>query len=106
MLSAADKRGGAPFVPSRAASFRQCVDNCNLLELDFVGPRFTWFRGSLGERLDWGLSSTDWKCQFPNAVIRHIPRLRSDHRPILLYFHGLEVPRRRDRPFRFFSSLD
>ncbi|CAN1136444.1 hypothetical protein LINPERHAP2_LOCUS9464 [Linum perenne] len=101
MLSAEDKRGGAPFVPSRAASFRQCVDNCNLLELDFVGPRFTWFRGSLGERLDWGLSSTDWKCQFPNVVIRHIPRLRSDHRPILLCFHGLEVPRRRDRPFRF-----
>ncbi|CAN1168292.1 hypothetical protein LINPERHAP2_LOCUS27744 [Linum perenne] len=101
MLSAADKRGGAPFVPSRAASFRQCVDNCSLLELDYVGPCYTWFHGSLGEHIDWGLASTDWKCKFLDSVIRHLPRLRSDHKPIMICFQGLEIPNRKDMPFRF-----
>ncbi|CAN1146010.1 LINE-1 retrotransposable element ORF2 protein [Linum perenne] len=101
MLSVVDKRGGALFDPYRATSFWQCIDNCGLLDLGFAGLRHTWFRGNLGERLDWGLASPDWKCLYPIPVVRHLPRLRSDHRPILLCFFGLEPPRRVDRPFRF-----
>ncbi|CAN1152796.1 hypothetical protein LINPERHAP2_LOCUS18981 [Linum perenne] len=73
----------------------------DLLDLDFVGPRFTWFRGSLRERLDRGLATMRWRSEFPNSFVTHLPLLRSDHRPIMTCFFGLEIPDRSSRPFRF-----
>ncbi|CAN1142686.1 Transposon TX1 uncharacterized 149 kDa protein [Linum perenne] len=101
ILLADEKDGGAPFVPYRSASFKQCVDTCGLQDSGFIGPRFTWFRGSLRERLDRGLANMTWRCAFPEAVVKHLPQLRSDHRPILACFFGLEIPNRSRRPFRF-----
>ncbi|CAN1131198.1 hypothetical protein LINPERHAP2_LOCUS6266 [Linum perenne] len=55
ILSPEDKAGGSSYDPYRSASFRSCVEDCELLDLGFVGPRFTWYRGSLRQRLDRAL---------------------------------------------------
>ncbi|CAN1183102.1 hypothetical protein LINPERHAP2_LOCUS36348 [Linum perenne] len=55
MLSSQDKRGGAPFCWQSNLSFVDCCRECDLEDLGFVGPPFTWFRGLLKERLDRGV---------------------------------------------------
>ncbi|OMP07401.1 reverse transcriptase [Corchorus olitorius] len=41
------------------------------------------------------------KIMFPEAVVHHLPRIKSDHCPILLDLNGQITPRPALRPFRF-----
>ncbi|CAN1147220.1 hypothetical protein LINPERHAP2_LOCUS15744 [Linum perenne] len=66
-----------------------------------MGPKFTWFRGSTKERLNRGLALESWRLIFSEAFVRHLPRIRSNHRPLLVNFAGLEIPNRVQCPFRF-----
>ncbi|KAL4272884.1 hypothetical protein GQ457_13G009590 [Hibiscus cannabinus] len=55
-----------------------------LVDLGFVGPQFTWRRGSLFQRLDRCLGNMAWCNSFPDSAVHHLLRLGSDHRPIML----------------------
>lgn len=57
VLFAREKQGGAPFNHAASASFAACLNACNLVDRGFKGQLFTWQRGSLRERLDWGCVS-------------------------------------------------
>ena len=72
------------------------------------GPRFTWrggIRNGYGrvyERLDRCFCNVQWRQLYQNANVLVLPRVRSDHHPILVELekvrgraHGVE------RPFRF-----
>ncbi|CAN1122766.1 hypothetical protein LINPERPRIM_LOCUS2890, partial [Linum perenne] len=50
----------------------------------FTGPKFTWFRGRLKERIDRALCNSHWLRAFQDAQTYHLERLKSDHRPILV----------------------
>ncbi|CAN1132955.1 hypothetical protein LINPERHAP2_LOCUS7364, partial [Linum perenne] len=52
---------------------------CNLLDTGFVGPKFTWFRRILKERLDRYFGNSEWFNLFPDSATFHIERLKSDH---------------------------
>ncbi|KAA3486584.1 (+)-neomenthol dehydrogenase-like [Gossypium australe] len=52
----------------------------------FRGGQFTWHRGNLSERLDRVVGNDAWIKAFPNCLITHLPRIKSDHRPLLLKF--------------------
>uniref|UniRef100_A0A803Q978 Reverse transcriptase domain-containing protein n=1 Tax=Cannabis sativa TaxID=3483 RepID=A0A803Q978_CANSA len=71
-----------------AFDFRRMVHRAGLIDLGFLGPNFTWAKGGGGAmkraRLDRGLATTDWRIQFPNAIINHLAAAESDHRPLLL----------------------
>ncbi|XP_030930737.1 uncharacterized protein LOC115956530 [Quercus lobata] len=79
MLSNDGKLGGRPISLYRANLFKECLDSCNMADLGFNGPRFTWTNkhdiGSLiQERLDrlsrpFGFQSS-WLADdsFPNLV--------------------------------------
>ncbi|CAN1182365.1 hypothetical protein LINPERHAP2_LOCUS35925 [Linum perenne] len=84
-----------------ATLFVHYIEDYGFLDLGFICPRYTWFRVSFQECLDRGLASISWKSTFPEATIHHLPRLRSDHRPILVNFFGLTAPCKLKRPFRF-----
>ncbi|KAG6397443.1 hypothetical protein SASPL_143610 [Salvia splendens] len=71
-----------------------------LLDLGFHGPRFTWKRGNLYERLDRGLCSSNWRLDFPEASVTHLIRYQSDHRPLLLSFFQSTLA----RLFRFIRA--
>ncbi|OMO88421.1 Endonuclease/exonuclease/phosphatase [Corchorus capsularis] len=46
-------------------------------------------------------TNSQWKMQFPEAIVRHLPRVRSDHCPLLLDIEGFQPPPTDLRPFRF-----
>lgn len=54
-----------------------------------MGPKFTW-RGPMlqgfsiiFERLDRGLANAEWQLAYTDSSIRVLPRVKSDHHPIL-----------------------
>ncbi|CAI0537490.1 unnamed protein product, partial [Linum tenue] len=80
--SSAEKLGGTNVPPRRLFPLARNINNCGLVY-------FTWCRrdsryGILQKRLDRGVFNTDWRLQFPEASITHLPRVKSDHCPLLL----------------------
>ncbi len=58
-----------------------------VLQTSFVGGNFTWSNNRnppLWSRIDRFLLSPDWEVQFPNVSQRRLPRVLSDHFPLLL----------------------
>ncbi|GMY14460.1 hypothetical protein FCV25MIE_09699 [Fagus crenata] len=72
----------------RISCFHNCLDKCNLLDLGFNGPRFTWTNkrqdGLVMEKLDRVLCNPAWKHSFEEVNVIHLPRIASDHSPILI----------------------
>ncbi|MBA0778213.1 hypothetical protein Gotri_006107, partial [Gossypium trilobum] len=58
----------------------------------------------LFERLDRVLGKEAWVHKFPTCSITHLPKIKSDHRPLLLSLFP-EVTLSRGRPFRFITHL-
>lgn len=42
---------------------------------------------------------------FPNTLVHHLPKIQSDHRPILIKTHGAKHSTNRQRPFKYIASL-
>ncbi|CAN1120796.1 Putative ribonuclease H protein At1g65750, partial [Linum perenne] len=102
MLSSMDKRGGANFSYSQNKSFIDCCNTAGLTDTSFIGPRHTWYRGVISERIDRALTNDEWLLKFPFTRVHHLTRVYSDHRPILLRCD--DIPRKRiDKPFRFLA---
>ncbi|KAL1310123.1 uncharacterized protein [Arachis hypogaea] len=100
-----ERKGGSISQNNSACrDFQNCVSNCGLLDLGYSGWPFTWKRGSLFEGLDRGLSNMEWQMCFPDARIKHLPMLKSDHSPLLLQFSHPAPPNRRRRPFHFLAG--
>lgn len=107
ILEMSEKKGGRPASFVRCHGFRQRIDNCDLMDLIYQGPKFTWYNGRRGiagiwERLDRSLVNLDWKEIFPNAIVMNLPRTDSDHSPILTLYGGSIS--RTERPFRLEST--
>ncbi|GMI67469.1 hypothetical protein HRI_000416200 [Hibiscus trionum] len=98
-----DRRGGQAHRHCVSKDFQRFVFTNALQEIDFKGPRFTWARGDLYERLDRCLANLAWLDSFPNSLVMHLDRIGSDHRPLLLCTEQI-VPVLDDRPFRFLSA--
>ncbi|KAL4343275.1 uncharacterized protein LOC107646037 [Arachis ipaensis] len=85
-----EKKGGAPCDMLQIRRFRDWIDDCNLINLGFKGTRFTW-RGPLWsngcrifKRLDRTLCNAEWSLRFQDAIVGTLPRVRSDHYPLLI----------------------
>ncbi|XP_075654772.1 uncharacterized protein LOC142624936 [Castanea sativa] len=64
--------------------FRDCLIFCGLMDLGFVGQRFTWCNERLGEqrtlvRLDRIVANKEWRRIFPEAMVHHVSITASDH---------------------------
>ncbi|CAL1367787.1 unnamed protein product [Linum trigynum] len=105
MSSPEDKHGGAPFNFARARPFTDCIDDCGLVDLGFSGPKFTWFTKSsrLKERLDRSFCSLEWRQKFPGTMVFHLPKLKSDHRPILTCTTSIPPSHKPVRRFQFLA---
>lgn len=83
------KEGGSPWSPSRIWYLRDFVENNDLLDLGFSGPKFTWARKEDGvtilqERLDRFLVNEAWIDLWPDSTVYHAQRISSNHNPIFL----------------------
>lgn len=55
------------------------------------------------QRLDRAICNKEWLACALNSLVRHLHRLKSDHRPILVSTTSIASPKV-NRPFRFFAS--
>ncbi|KAK9983152.1 hypothetical protein SO802_032677 [Lithocarpus litseifolius] len=100
-----EKKGGNGICRRRVYEYTDCMDFCNLLDLGFSGSIFTWtnkrdISGLIQQRLDRVWANSDWKASFPEAMVRHLARINSDHFPLLLSLTP-NLGRSGGRPFRF-----
>ncbi|KAK2638011.1 hypothetical protein Ddye_025806 [Dipteronia dyeriana] len=89
LLSRQEKRGGSEKSLSGMLQFRAALDFCELDDMGFMGPNFTWNnkrhdKANIQERLDRLLAKHNWKDKFENNRMEHLGFKSSDHRPILL----------------------
>ncbi|XP_074266081.1 uncharacterized protein LOC141588541 [Silene latifolia] len=83
-----DKIGGRGIKLNRVNLFKSSLDSCNLIDIGFSGPKFTWTNrrriNPILERLDRVWVNQAWMDQYPNSHNYHLTRLSSDHCPIML----------------------
>ncbi|MBA0709141.1 hypothetical protein Golax_024201 [Gossypium laxum] len=73
------------------------------LDLRFIRPSFTWKKGNTHEQIDLALANDTWISSFLGSLVYHLPRIKSDDRPILLKTNPeFNIPKR--RPFRFLTG--
>ncbi|KAA3484076.1 reverse transcriptase [Gossypium australe] len=87
--SSFEKRGGRLRSERQMMDFCMALEECNLIDLGFLGHWFTWERGrfkatNIRERLDRGVANPNWIEFFPNYQIEHLTHSFSDHCPLLL----------------------
>ena len=105
VLSEEEKAGGNPICQRRVRAILDCMNECQMLDLGFSGPKFTWTNkkdlgGLIQCRLDRVWANPDWKTSFPEANVTHLARVNSDHCPLLLKLCPNLVSSA-NRPFRF-----
>lgn len=71
------KQGGDYPSDACLSVFRNFVSSCDFLDLDFIGPCFTWKNRRQGdanivERLDRVLSTYQWNSCFPHAMVEYL----------------------------------
>ncbi|KAK8651377.1 hypothetical protein V6N13_140981 [Hibiscus sabdariffa] len=101
-LSESDRQGCAASArPSKA--FQDFVFDHGLRDMGFSGPDFTWSRGLTHVRLDRVLCNSYWDETFPESIVHHLFRMKSDHGPILFVVgNSIQLPR--PKHFRYFSG--
>lgn len=91
-----EKRGGRNVNLSRGPQeFADFITLCNLHEVPFTGNIFTWCNNMAPltrvlSRLDWVLLSSSALLSFPGSIVHHLPRIASDHAPLLLEIDKLQ----------------
>src|SRR5438067_8440368 len=66
------------------SDFVHWISACELLDVGFDGSPFTWERSGVRERLDRILFNEGWGHVFALVRVTHLPRLVSDHSPLLI----------------------
>ena len=84
-------------------AFRNVLDECGLMDLGFVGDKFTWKGKRAGglvlERLDRALASNGWFALNPGTKVRHLNSFSSDHKAMVIHLDGISP--QPFRPFKF-----
>ncbi|KAL9690275.1 hypothetical protein QQ045_010672 [Rhodiola kirilowii] len=69
--------------------FCQAVNSCNLIDLGFLGGKFTYSnkRKGMGEikcLLDRAVATPSWLTRHPNSSVTHLPSYSSDHKCLMI----------------------
>ena len=101
ILYASEKQRGVTRNSGVCGNFRKWFDGHRIFDLKFKGPRLTWSRGLLFKRFDRALCNSDWLIKFTDNSVLHLPKVASDHRPVLVRFEKADSRHRGTRPFPF-----
>ncbi|KAG0486107.1 hypothetical protein HPP92_008202 [Vanilla planifolia] len=90
VLSQEEKKGGKPFTFGLGQQeFHDVMQELSLVDLGFVGNRYTWCNGRKGsariwERLDRVLINSKGLCSHPSLSVAHLACIGSDHCPLVV----------------------
>ena len=84
IVNSDEKLGWLERDASQMEMFKECLTECGLADLGFVGQHFTWCNGRMGEhrtlvRLDRIVANEKWLRMFPEAKVFHKAMAASDH---------------------------
>ncbi|KAH0761343.1 hypothetical protein KY290_017416 [Solanum tuberosum] len=101
-----EKQGGLVFTQAEAIHFNQCINNCALIEMKYMGSKFTWWNGSIEDdcifkRLDRVMCNQELLDTFPSSEIHHLVRRGSDHAPLHVVCNSEEEIN--IKPFKFLN---
>ncbi|KAK9991116.1 hypothetical protein SO802_026101 [Lithocarpus litseifolius] len=103
ILNQHESFSSSPPCHRRISLFNDFISSCNLIDLGFNGPRFTWSNkretGLVMKRLDRFLATSQWKTLFEETNVLHLPKTSSDHCPVLVNTNPLPFNFGK-RPFR------
>lgn len=93
-----EKIGGNRPKDYKMFKYMETMNAYNLYDLGYIGSKFTWFNKRksqpIFERLDRCWACPNWSLNFPDAVVNNLPRLSSDHNPVLLTLKAQMIDRR------------
>lgn len=80
------------------AGFREAPEACQLGDLGFAGPRFTWCNQRTDdkytkERFDRAVANPEWCSIFPIVSILVLAARSSNHSPLVVSFHENQLER-------------
>jgi hypothetical protein len=86
-----EKEGSLLRRDSQMNHFHEAFEFCQLGDLGFTGPRFTWCNQRMDhsftkERLDRAVASSEWCAAFPKVSVLVLPTRASDHNPLSVSF--------------------
>ncbi|XP_061354076.1 uncharacterized protein LOC133298753 [Gastrolobium bilobum] len=90
IVSGAEKKRGCPVDTNRCKLFSEVLDACGVMDLGGGGYRFTWkgpkfpYLDRVYKRLDRAVSNELWRTRFEDADALNLPRIFSDHCPVLV----------------------
>nr|POE57175.1 uncharacterized protein CFP56_01831 [Quercus suber] len=104
-----EKLGWADRDADQMRGFRDCLNVCGLHDLGFVGSRYTWCNGRIGDqrtliRLDRVVANEGWLANFPEAQVHHISMAASDHCLLALFVRKKAPPKKVRKRF-FFEAM-
>lgn len=84
-----DKFKGRPVSINRSLMFKVCLNKCNMVDICFSGPRYTWMNkrenhSLFQERIDRFFMNPSWCLLYLDAKVLHLTRCHSDHCPVLM----------------------
>ena len=98
-LSEDERKGSTNKRDREMLDFAEAISDCQLLDLGADGPKFTWSRWEVFERLDRVLIGEGWANMFEATRVTNLPQILSDHCPLLV---ACKLPGPKVRPpFRF-----
>ncbi|XP_031120933.1 uncharacterized protein LOC116024172 [Ipomoea triloba] len=106
IASSEEQWGSDSANPNQIQRFIDAFGDCNLIDRGAAGSNFTWYRYVGNQvtqmrRLDRVLWNMNAQLAFPEAKVAVLPRLHSDHSPIMFIEEAGSPPERSLRPFRF-----
>jgi endonuclease/exonuclease/phosphatase family metal-dependent hydrolase len=78
------ERSGAGGFSAAMEDFSEFIHGQSLVDIHLHGGQFTWSNNRVWSKIDRFLLSLEWEEHYPDVSQRRLPRLLSDHFPLLL----------------------
>ncbi|XP_077227627.1 uncharacterized protein LOC143860719 [Tasmannia lanceolata] len=104
---AEEKLGKLPPNCVSTSDFQDAVEGAGLIDVGYVGNRFTRCNNQINERCGWArldrvFTNSAWITDFQSTTVTHLSRTCSDHCPLLLDLKSSAAPA--VKPFKFQST--
>lgn len=90
----------------RIAKFNNNINYCELIDLEYSGPKFTWCNGRVGGartyvRLDKVLVNTEWSTKYKESSVKTLTKVYLDYSLLFIRIDGKNSKLFSLHPFRF-----